>query len=228
MVLRSLPSRPGQQKTDTSGSETTSSAAGAPYLGIDDPLLPASLDTLTGLPNRQAFLFRVRSTLAHASRRGGVLSLMVLGIDRFHHINDEFGYEAGDQVLTHIGQAIQQQVRRKDLTGRIGNKRFACLVLEPDAHTAWQAAEKLRQQIARQSIPLPSGHASLNASVSIGMSFQGQDGNSLEPLLRIAEERLYCARMLGHNCVVWQGQPDNISISLEAPSSAVPTAPENN
>jgi diguanylate cyclase (GGDEF) domain len=100
------------------------------------PRRKATIDALTGLPNRATFLERARRELERAQRNGSSLALAMLDIDHFKRFNDRYGHPAGDRVLKDAGRAVAGAVRGIDLAGRYGGEELVLLLVDVDAEAA--------------------------------------------------------------------------------------------
>lgn len=161
----------------------------------------AGTDNLTGIANRmrlnQEFL-RLRS---QAERSGMALSLVVLDLDLFKRVNDQYGHEVGDRALRHAAQLLSSRLRGSDLACRLGGEEFALLLLGADHRQAASLADHLREQVATTPLRLAAG-AELNISFSGGVATLNEDGDDLSTLLKIADKRMYEAKSAGRNRVV--------------------------
>lgn len=152
-------------------------------------------DPLTGLYNRQYFFDCAR--LCDATDQSGHFSILMLDLDRFKSINDEYGHPVGDRVLKNISGVIQRFMRQGDICARYGGEEFVCLLPETAVDGAQVVAERIRQGIEGEE-PV-EGHFRL--SVSIGIASH-QPGETLEELIERADRALYQAKAAGRNQVV--------------------------
>jgi len=109
-------------------------------------------DALTGLPNRREFNERLEERMGAWNRRRDVFSLLLLDVDHFKKLNDRYGHLAGDQVLSTIGRALRGSIRREDAVARFGGEEFAILLPSTSLEDAVQAAQKVREAVARVAI----------------------------------------------------------------------------
>lgn len=158
-------------------------------------------DHLTGLMNRRAFDDLAPAQLAQAERHRWPLALLLFDLDHFKRINDEHGHEAGDQVLQHVAQLAQAQLRSGDLLARYGGEEFLALLPDCDDQAALALAERLRQAIQQQPTRLPDGSV-LNLSASFGLAaWLAGPQASLPELFSRADAALYAAKAQGRNQV---------------------------
>ncbi|MFN3362200.1 MAG: GGDEF domain-containing protein, partial [Pseudanabaenaceae cyanobacterium] len=158
----------------------------------------ANQDVLTGVANRRHFLELAQRELALAQRHHKSLSLLLVDIDHFKRINDNYGHPVGDQAIIALAELLLRVVRHTDIVGRFGGEEFAVLLPETDRAGAECVAERLRQAVAEMVLPL--GDAVIQYTVSVGVAvWQGRD---MEHLIRQADDALYQAKHRGRNCVV--------------------------
>jgi diguanylate cyclase (GGDEF)-like protein len=152
-------------------------------------------DTLTGLPNRQAFRSRLRQELAQARRHGRQLAVLFLDLDRFKHINDTLGHAVGDRLLQEVGRRLQGCVRQTDLAARRGGDEFN-LVLA-DVRRGQDAARVARKIQAALALPFKLDGTEFYTSASIGISVFPADGRDLDTLVKHADIAMYQAKAQG-------------------------------
>jgi diguanylate cyclase (GGDEF)-like protein len=162
--------------------------------------LQAATDPLTGVANRRHFVERFGEELARRQRAGTPLSLLAVDIDHFKRVNDSYGHAVGDATLIVFTARVREQLRAADLVGRIGGEEFSVLLPDVGRDQAGKAAERIRAAMANQ--PVVVGAVSLVVTVSVGVAEFGPDGETIESLMRVADERLYRAKAEGRNRVV--------------------------
>ena len=113
----------------------------------------AYVDGLTGIHNRRYFEMRVVEELDRAGRFQGRMSIIMVDIDNFKRLNDEFGHLLGDEVLRSVSTIMKQQLRKVDLVCRYGGEEFAIVVPETSGENALRVAEKLRRQVENHHFP---------------------------------------------------------------------------
>jgi diguanylate cyclase (GGDEF)-like protein/PAS domain S-box-containing protein len=158
----------------------------------------ANLDYLTGLPNRRSFMDRGKLELSRAQRYNNSLSILMMDIDHFKHINDEYGHQAGDLVLKSLAMTFQEVLRNVDIIGRLGGEEFAAVLPETGIVVATEVAERLREVISTSEVNLPEGN-SLHFTVSIGIAGLIDKNSSIDMLLNEADKALYRAKAAGRN-----------------------------
>ena len=157
----------------------------------------AQHDFLTGLPNRSLLIDRLTQAITLAKRHHKKVALLFLDLDHFKHINDSLGHAVGDQLLQSVARRLQACVRLSDTVSRQGGDEFVVLLHEVEAvHDAALTASKL---IAAMAEPhLIAGHR-LHVTLSIGISFYPEDGDTAEMVVRNADTAMYHAKKSGRN-----------------------------
>ena len=158
----------------------------------------ATTDPMTGLLNRRSFLSQAESEWQRSSRFARPMSLLILDIDHFKHINDSFGHDAGDGVISRIAKICDVQKRAHDLAARYGGEEFVILMPETDLAGACRFAERLREAVAADSVRHDGN--TIKATVSIGVAEMAQ-AKSVDDLLKRADLALYKAKNAGRNRV---------------------------
>lgn len=158
----------------------------------------ANYDFLTKLPNRRCFIERASLELIRVNRYGCSLSLLMIDIDHFKKINDNYGHLAGDIVLRRFSQLCKSQLRSLDIVGRYGGEEFALLLPETRQAEALMVAERLRQSVADAVVEIDRNQ-SIHFTVSIGLAVADSNDQSLETLLIKADAALYIAKQAGRN-----------------------------
>jgi diguanylate cyclase len=153
----------------------------------------ATLDGLTGVYNRRAWLLQANAELARSARDGQPLAVLLLDLDHFKRINDSLGHEGGDRALQFFAQALQAACRAGDVVCRYGGEEFCVLLAGADHDAAMAFDQRLRQQLAQEA-PAALGFA-LNYSAGIALRDPGVD--TLEAMLRRADTALYAAKAAG-------------------------------
>ncbi len=155
----------------------------------------AGEDFLTGLPNRRKFE-ELASFLMHSrERQGGHISFLMLDIDRFKLVNDNYGHAAGDEVLKALGTILSRSVRRTDVFCRWGGEEFAILLNESDLESARVFAERLLTTIRSFDFGEPG-----SITASAGIAEAGPD-EALNALQHRADQALYRAKQAGRDRV---------------------------
>ena len=175
------------------------SLAGERETLIEQLQLSSNTDFLTGVLNRRAFFAHSEQQLAIAQRYGRNLALVLLDIDHFKRFNDNYGHLVGDDILRNAVQKIAQLLRKMDVFARYGGEEFIILLPEADLEQGIAVAEKLRVMLATQAFALDDGRE-IGITASFGVTALGA-GESLDQLIRQADEALYAAKHKGRNRV---------------------------
>jgi len=175
------------------------SLAGERETLIQQLQLSSNTDFLTGVLNRRAFFAHSEQQLAIAQRYGRHLALVLLDIDHFKRFNDNYGHLVGDTILRNAVQKVARLLRKMDVFARYGGEEFIILLPEADLEQGVAVAEKLRGMLAGQAFALDDGRE-LGITASFGVSALGA-GESLDQLIRQADEALYVAKHKGRNRV---------------------------
>ncbi|UZK02449.1 GGDEF domain-containing protein [Venatoribacter cucullus] len=165
-------------------------------IAIEEQRRRASHDTLTGLPNRDAYQKKLEEELARRHRYGSPLSLVVCDVDHFKSINDTYGHLAGDKVLQLIARSLRKNLRDVDFIARYGGEEFVILMPETNAEGALLAAEKLRQTV--ENIPFNFRKERVPITLSFGIS-EFHSLESPDTVFERADKALYKAKHEGRN-----------------------------
>jgi diguanylate cyclase (GGDEF)-like protein len=174
--------------------------------------LQATVDGLTGLTNHRCFWDRLRDEVVRACRYGQPLSLLMLDLDDFKHVNDRYGHPVGDDLLRAVGNALQAQIRQGvDCAARYGGEEFAVILPSTqselpggDVDGAVTTAERIRAAVAGLRAPVadPSWQG---ITVSIGVATLPVHAQDAEELVTRADRALYLAKARGKNTVAVHG-----------------------
>ncbi|MGM0631441.1 MAG: sensor domain-containing diguanylate cyclase, partial [Pseudomonadota bacterium] len=156
-------------------------------------------DEMTGLYNRRFFSEEVEKSLLHASRHKEPLSLLMLDIDHFKTVNDNYGHPVGDSVIKAISDTLQHETRSGDSVSRIGGEEFAIMLPKTPFEDAFRVAEKLRAKIEQQSIKI-SADTEIAVTITIGVA-RAKSGDTWTKLLSRADKALYRGKGSGRNKV---------------------------
>jgi len=170
----------------------------------------AILDRLTGLSNHAYFISRLREEIERSRRFHLSMSLLMIDIDYFKHINDAYGHQAGDEVLKSIAAIFKENLRLVDFCGRYGGEEFVIFLVDTGIEGAKVKAEQLRKSVSEKSFKFDN--KSLNITVSIGLyawKWQEEGDLSDQELIKKADQELYRAKEEGRNrtCFTVNGKP---------------------
>jgi diguanylate cyclase (GGDEF)-like protein/PAS domain S-box-containing protein len=177
----------------------------------------ATRDPLTGAINRRQLDHELRITMHRHQKTKSPFALMVLDVDHFKRINDDFGHERGDRVLAGLGALLLKRLRTTDVVARVGGEEFVVLLREAAEQDALELANSLRESIeiahlAGEGVP---------CTCSIGLVHVKELQAPLEDLLRLADQALYAAKAAGRNRVVFLGDPPDVPVALPSPVEPV-------
>lgn len=159
----------------------------------------AAADSLTKLYNRRYFLKRIEEEIRRSSRYSRFFCFLILDLDRFKEINDQYGHPFGDFVLKEFAAMLQGQLRGADLISRWGGEEFAVLLPETPLAEGKTVAERLKQACSAFSFPpLPPGKPTFSAGI-VGFPEHGSDFNQL---YETADKALYEAKTRGRNLIL--------------------------
>ncbi|WP_027672126.1 GGDEF domain-containing protein [Rheinheimera baltica] len=156
----------------------------------------ATTDELTGLFNRREILRLLALEISRSTRQQSTLSIMMLDLDDFKAINDNYGHLTGDQTLKHAAECFSRIVRKTDFIGRIGGEEFLIVLPDTPATSAVALAERIRE--AKQCATEQSTIPACTVSICVAQCVATDDQQSL---IQRADECLYQAKAAGRNCV---------------------------
>jgi len=157
---------------------------------------------LTGIFNRRFFELRIGAELERARRYNGSLAVIMVDIDHFKRLNDEFGHLLGDEVLRQVSSVFSQQLRKVDVVCRYGGEEFALLLPQTTMEQALGVADKLRREIAAWQFPgVPRP-----VTISAGTAAFPIHGTTRDEVVKAADAALYAAKQAGRNCVRSAGE----------------------
>jgi len=157
----------------------------------------AYLDGLTGIFNRRFFELRIAEELERARRFNTGMAVVMVDIDQFKRLNDEFGHLLGDEVLRQVSSIFHQQLRKIDVVCRYGGEEFAILLAQTNQQHALGVAEKLRRMVEAWQFPgVPRP-----VTISVGAATCPDHGVTRDELVKAADLGLYAAKQAGRNRV---------------------------
>ncbi|MBW8192331.1 diguanylate cyclase [Neiella marina] len=156
-------------------------------------------DALTQLFNRGHWEEQLRQEYARMQRSKRPSTLIMLDIDHFKRINDEYGHLAGDEVIREVARRIKRTKRTTDIAGRYGGEEFAVLLLDTEPDQALYFAERLRKVVEKKAVEFEQHSISL--TISVGIAQNSADIESHQNWLEKADEALYTSKREGRNRV---------------------------
>jgi diguanylate cyclase (GGDEF)-like protein len=173
----------------------------------DEALQAALTDELTGLPNRRALDRRLREEVRRSQRYERVFSFMMVDLDGFKKVNDQYGHPIGDSVLQQVAVLLRQNIRDTDFLARYGGDEFAVVLPETNRESAVIAAQKIRDVLEAYWLLLPNDQRRRMLSACVGIAVYPEDADNAKSLMQCADERLYVAKHKGHGTLVFQDPP---------------------
>jgi two-component system cell cycle response regulator len=158
----------------------------------------ASRDALTGAFNRHLLDTMSARLVEDALNKANDLSIVLLDIDHFKRINDTYGHDAGDAVLKRFTELVQRQLRTSDAFFRLGGEEFVAVLPGADGAVAFSVAERLRLSIETTPFSLPDGRE-IRVTSSLGIAVLGGLDDSMQQLVKRADQALYRAKKAGRN-----------------------------
>lgn len=153
-----------------------------------------------------ALFERAKALAKRCEQQKQPFSVLQMDLDHFKSVNDRFGHQAGDKVLTHAAGLITRTIRDSDVAGRVGGEEFCVVLPDTGPEQAMSIAQRIRERINRREILVKKSQTT-RVSVSIGVSSAQESGSyDFEQLQSIADARLYQAKQRGRNQVVDQDE----------------------
>ncbi len=162
--------------------------------------IQATIDSLTGIYNRRAFDEFANKSVLRAQREQTPISIILMDIDLFKQVNDQYGHQLGDKVLQEFSLRLKNSVRQYDILSRYGGEEFTLLLPNTNTSTAMIIAEKLRHTIAQPVFCLEGG-AELAVTASFGVATIQDEDIDWQKFISFADQALYQAKENGRNCV---------------------------
>lgn len=164
---------------------------------LQDERNQAMHDPLTGIPNRLAYNDRIAQEYARWKRYRSALTVAVWDVDKFKAVNDTYGHQAGDKVLSIIASTLHKQIRETDFVARFGGEEFVLLLPETSADNAMVVVEHLRKTVAATEFHFRGTRVPI--TISCGVS-EFHSGDTPEQVFERADKALYEAKSGGRNC----------------------------
>lgn len=165
--------------------------------------LLASTDPLSGLNNYRSFLSKSEQAIAKAKEKGSLLTVMMLDLDYFKTVNDNYGHICGDYVLREFAQLMRANFRENDILGRVGGEEFAVILSNTAIEEAYAYAENFRKKVAKTRIDYQGEW--IDITVSIGLAELESDDTDLSMILDRADKCLYQSKKNGRDQCYYKG-----------------------
>jgi len=157
-------------------------------------------DTLTGIANYRYFVQALEQEIERTQRSGQPTSLIMIDIDFFKKVNDQWGHEVGNQALIHLARLLRQTVRILDIPCRCGGEEFAVILPDTNLSACLPVAERIRECV--ETSPLDVYGQTLTMTISLGIAtYTSQNDITVEELVKEADGYLYQAKKTGRNRV---------------------------
>ena len=157
----------------------------------------ASHDSLTNLPNRRGLYEELRQLIYRSERYKYSSAILYIDLDGFKQVNDHFGHESGDKLLTQLATRFNNMVRKTDLVSRIGGDEFVVLITDIASETT--LITKIQKLLHEASKPVDCNGNIVSVSASIGIALFPEHGNDAETLLHHADQAMYQSKKQGKN-----------------------------
>lgn len=159
----------------------------------------ASVDELTSLANRRAANDHLAREVARASRSRSPVTICLMDIDHFKHVNDTYGHPVGDEVLVEVAARLTASVRPSDLVCRWGGEEFLVTLADTPIDTGLDVADRIRRTIA--DTPVDTDAGPLDITLSMGVAVCPSHGTHPKELTELADQALYASKESGRNRV---------------------------
>lgn len=156
-------------------------------------------DALTGLFNRRYMEETLKQEISRAARQNHLLGIIMLDIDHFKKFNDSFGHQAGDSLLSQLGQFLQTNIRTEDTACRYGGEEFILILPNVSLETVKERAQVLREEFLH--LKVHTNNTMVGTTISLGIGMYPQHGQTPESLIQSADSALYRAKQGGRNRV---------------------------
>lgn len=163
----------------------------------------ALTDPLTGLGNRRYLLSHLGPLLVETAKRGGLVCCAMIDVDNFKKINDEYGHDIGDEVLTTLAHRLQRATRPTDMLTRHGGEEFVIVLhyADPERYRA-DIFSRVLNSINQRPFKTSAGDLVITISIGVSSFSSGDPELSVDDMLKLADKKLYAAKQNGRNCVV--------------------------
>lgn len=176
----------------------------------------ALTDPMTGLPNARSLQMQFDKEVARAARSGSNLQLLMLDLDGFKAVNDNFGHKVGDELLKQVGRVIRGQLRDYDFLARYGGDEFVALIPETTAEDVADLCGRIENAVC--TFKLPVGDSTASVGVSLGSSGFPHDGESFDKMVAAADMAMYHCKTSRRRPVIIEGVEVLPSIEEPVPS----------
>lgn len=204
VLLRELQGKIGSDSTVQQELDEIVRLAELQAAGWERILRDARIDSLTGLWNRRALDEQVPLQMSQSQRYGTALSVVIVDIDHFKQLNDQYGHIVGDAALQHIAQLLQKSLRNSDFVARYGGEEFVMLLPHTNLAAAMIATERIRKVISDSCCRVEGREISVKVSMGIA---QVRRSDEFRDVFARADAALSQAKQAGRNQI--RAEPDN-------------------
>lgn len=176
----------------------------------------ATIDSLTGVYNRRQFNRLAEAEWSRFQRYHHPLSVLLLDIDFFKQINDQYGHDVGDRAIAHVAMLCREEKRATDVLGRIDGDEFMLLLPETILMQARVVAERLLENVCQRCLHSDECATDIPLKVSIGLAEATLSMSSFAALVKMADQALYRAKAVGRNCIITAEAPPIADIRAAA------------
>lgn len=162
--------------------------------------IQATIDPLTAIYNRRVFDELAQNEVSRARREDRPLSIVLIDVDHFKQVNDQYGHQVGDKLLKEFSARLKGCLRQYDILARYGGEEFVLLLPDTNAETAILIAEKLRFSIFTPIFNFGNEHM-IDVTASFGVATHKGEHINWQQLMSLADQALYHAKDSGRNCV---------------------------
>ena len=174
----------------------------------------ASRDPLTGLFNRRNLDNLLLQELVECRSSGAELTVVMIDIDRFKAINDNFGHLAGDKMIRAVGALLLRHAQEGELACRFGGEEFLLMMPRTSVSAALKRSELVREEFEKMRVPFDG--RDMQTTLSFGIAGFPTHAQAPMPLLQMADKALYAAKLQGRNCIV---RADDLTAEVPAPGT---------
>ncbi|MEH6453855.1 MAG: GGDEF domain-containing protein, partial [Psychromonas sp.] len=186
------------------------------FCAIEELKRNAEIDNLTQVYNRRKALELSDSDIGDANNQGLKYSTVMIDVDNFKNVNDNYGHAVGDQVLIEVANRCREVLRKNDILGRFGGEEFIVFLPHTEMNTALIIADRLRAEVSDTAFK--TNKCSLHITISLGVSTLTDAKETPEKLLEMADEALYTAKKTGKNkvCNCFEEKLGNAQLAYQA------------
>lgn len=159
----------------------------------------ATTDPLTGMNNRRYFEEALKGYLTEFNKIGATLGLLILDLDHFKSVNDNYGHDVGDLVLKEVALRMRAISREHDVVARLGGEEFAVITPYANREQLLGVAERYREMV--EKLQIRSGNVIIRPTISIGVATNEGMVDNVDDLFKAADRKLYQAKNAGRNRV---------------------------